>query len=106
MDYLLLIWIHFISDFVFQPDKIALNKNDNLGYLGLHCLIYSLLFLYFGIMFALITGILHFIIDFFSSKLTCYFYRRKENHKFFMVIGCDQALHFSCLFLAYQLYFS
>ncbi len=92
------IWIHFISDFALQSNWMAINKSNKLSALGLHCFVYSILFIFFfGLKFAILNGVLHFVIDFTSSKITKY-YREKENHhNFFVTIGCDQAIHMSCL---------
>jgi len=99
MDYLILIWIHFIADFIMQNDKMALNKRSSLKWLSIHCFIYSIPFLIFGISFAIITGIFHFIVDIFSSKVTSYLWQKEERHWFFVVIGLDQAIHMTCLIL-------
>jgi len=94
-----IVWLHFIADFVLQPSKIALNKWNSLRWLGLHCTIYTIPFLYFGLRFALITGGAHFIVDFISSKITHKLWEEKKVHLFFVTIGWDQAIHFSCLIL-------
>jgi len=102
MNYLLAIWIHFISDFLLQTDKMATNKSSSLKYLGLHCIVYSIPFLIFGLQFAIINGFLHFIVDFISSKATSYLWQNEKRHWFFVTIGLDQAIHMSCLFLSLQ----
>ena len=99
MDYLMLIWLHFIADFIMQSDKVALNKSSSLKYLFLHCLIYSVPFLIFGIWFAIITGVLHFMVDGVSSKVTACLWQKEERHWFFVAIGLDQAIHMTCLVL-------
>jgi len=98
--YILLIWIHYISDFVFQSDKIATLKSHNIKYLSLHCLIYSLPMVIFGWKFALINGILHFIVDFITSKLTAYYWKINRIDNFFSIIGLDQGIHMTCLMLS------
>jgi len=99
---LILIWIHFVADFVLQSTKMGLNKWNSLKWLGFHCTVYGIPFLYFGVKFALITVGLHFIVDFFSSKITHQLWEKKEVHWFFVVIGWDQALHFVCLLATYR----
>ena len=96
---LLIVWIHFVSDFILQSDIMAINKSKNVKYLLLHCFIYSLLFLVFGWEFSLIAFLSHFIIDFFTSKLTSYLWQKEKRHWFFCTIGFDQALHLTVLFL-------
>jgi hypothetical protein len=101
----LIVWLHFIGDFVLQSTKMAKNKWNSLYWLGIHCCVYGIPFLYFGVRFALITIGFHFIVDFLTSKATHHLWEKKELHWFFVVIGWDQALHFSCLFLTWNYLF-
>ncbi len=96
---ILIIWIHFISDFAFQSDQMALNKSENINWLGIHCMVYSIPFLIIGLEFALITCGAHFIVDYITSKITKYFWEKNERHWFFVTIGIDQAIHLTCLIL-------
>ena len=98
---ILMIWFHFVSDFGFQNDWIALNKSENIYVLILHSLLYSILFFYFGWIFAILNGILHFMIDYGSSKLTKYYYVKENRRMFFLIIGFDQAIHMTILFMTY-----
>ena len=110
IQYILVIWIHFISDFVFQSDRITTSvlqldrittsKSYSIKYLSLHCLIYSLPMVTFGWKFALINGILHFIVDFVTSKLTAYYWKINRMDNFFLIIGLGQATHITCLMLS------
>ena len=58
IDILTLMWLHFFADFVLQSDYVATNKSKNNKILTLHCLIYSIPFLWFGWAFALFNGLL------------------------------------------------
>ena len=97
------IWIHFLSDFIMQSDKIALNKSERIDKLLMHCLIYMFPFLIINFWYAIINGLLHFIIDLFSSKICKYFYGKDQRHWFFVTIGADQAMHMNCLFITLNL---
>ena len=78
---------------------MALNKGSNLNWLVIHCLVYSIPFIFFfGLDFAAVAFTSHLLIDFISSKITKYLWNKGERHWFFVVIGLDQALHLTVLF--------
>lgn len=97
--FLQLSWLHFLSDFILQSDKMAINKSSSLRWLSIHIAVYSAPFLYFGWRFAIANAIAHFATDFFSSRATSYLWKKEKRHWFFVVIGLDQALHLTALFL-------
>ena len=97
----LLIWIHFFADFICQTDYMAINKSKKNLILLVHVLVYCIPFLIFGLKFALINAVLHFITDWFTSRITSYLWKKEQRHWFFVVIGLDQAIHMTCLFLTY-----
>ena len=92
-----LVWIHFVADFILQSDAMAKNKSTDSRWLLLHVCVYSLPFLYFGIVFAVVNGILHFATDYVSSRAASHMWAKDERHWFFVVIGADQALHLTAL---------
>ena len=94
---LLIIWVHWFSDFVLQTDKMSTNKSTSLKWLTSHVTVYTIPLFLFGWEFAVINGISHFIIDFCTSRWTSYLYKKGDRHNFFVVIGIDQALHTSIL---------
>lgn len=96
-----IIWVHFIMDFVFQSNKMALNKSKHNGILFQHVIIYSLPFMIFNFYFGIINLILHFVVDWITSRITSYFWIKGKRHLFFITIGMDQAIHLTCLFLTY-----
>lgn len=99
---ILLIWVHFLADFPAQTDAMALHKSSSDGWLGLHVLVYTLFMLFFGLKFALINGVLHFVVDWSTSRGTTYLWKQGKRHWFFSLIGFDQAIHMTILFYTYQ----
>lgn len=103
---LILAWIHFLSDFVLQSSWMAENKSKCIKALGSHCLVYMIPFLVvFGWQFALLNGVIHFGVDFITSKINARFWENQRLHGFFVCVGCDQAIHLSTLVLTYNLIF-
>lgn len=117
---LVLMFLHWLADFIFQTDDMAKNKSTSFKWLTKHVLTYtgilwlglfgycfftadSLLLvessLYFSLAYAVVNGILHFLIDAVTSRVTSYLWKKQQVHWFFVAIGFDQFLHFACLYL-------
>ena len=101
IDLAVLFFIHFVADFLFQTEWMAQNKSKSLFPLAVHCTVYGLFFIAFGWLFALVTTGLHFVVDFFTSKLTHYLWDKGEVRQFFIVIGLDQLIHTLSILLVY-----
>lgn len=109
---LLLIFTHWVADFLLQTDEMALNKSKSNYWLFIHVLVYSAIFFapliiiglpYWSVTFVTITFICHFITDYFTSKLSARLYKDNKRHWFFVVIGFDQFLHYAQLIITYSL---
>lgn len=101
---LALIWLHVISDFILQSDKMATSKSKSNKWLTIHVSVYSILFLiFFGPLYAAVNFIAHWFTDWVSSRITSRLWAEKKVHWFFVVIGIDQAIHASCLLLTIPL---
>lgn len=124
----ILLFAHYVADFLFQTNWMARGKSSSLIKLGTHILTYTfVLFLcsFFFVLirteitlsnlaaFAIISGILHFSVDFFTSKITSWQYKNNmmgsdtvPNFGFFSTIGADQLIHSLCLIGLYIHMFS
>lgn len=102
-DVFLIIWLHFIADFLLQSTRMATNKYKDWRVLSQHCAVYSLPFCALGWEFAALAGLLHFPVDFITSKCTHKLYDKGEYHWFFVVIGLDQAIHMTILISTFVL---
>lgn len=113
-----IIVLHYIADFIFQTDEMAVNKSKYNRHLFQHVFIYSIIWFIAGLIhllffpslhsdftilnFCIITFICHFITDYITSRISSYFYKKEQRHNFFLTIGFDQVLHYTQLFLTYQ----
>ena len=104
-----ILFIHWIADFIAQTDYIAKNKSKSIKVLSEHIIVYFLI-LYiasiplFGIKvafsFAFINSVLHFCIDYVTSRIVSYYFNKNDTHNAFVVIGFDQFLHVSILLIS------
>ncbi len=113
--YLIIIqFIHFIADFLCQTREMANNKSKSIKWLSLHVFVYSLVTTFCWLIFTInletlisiffVTFITHWCTDFYTSKLTTYFYIKNNLFAFFSVIGFDQFIHTTTLILTYNYY--
>ena len=112
---ILILFTHFIADFIFQTDKQAINKSVSNIWLTKHILTYTLglfvfavghFFIYHKIeilYWVLLNGVFHWIIDYITSRVNSYLWKREMRHWFFVGVGADQFIHYVCLLLTYQI---
>ena len=114
---ILLLFIHWVADFLLQNESMAKNKSKSNGWLLLHVLTYSFSWLFIGavlyfyneiftvkqiLAFVYITFVCHFTTDYLTSRWTSKLYKDSKFYgfpSFFSVIGFDQWLHFAQLIL-------
>lgn len=106
---ILLLFCHFVGDFIFQTSHMALNKGKNNKVLIRHAIAYIFAFipiflllvysktLMIALNFILLNCVLHIIQDFWTSRLNAHLKRNYGEGAFFKGIGFDQFLHFVCL---------
>lgn len=109
---ILLLVCHYVSDFHFQTDTMAINKSTSNKWLTIHVLAYIYpfavlyaFFMFFGIIdymefYVIVVAnfVLHWITDYVTSRIASYYYKNEKRSAFFKTIGADQLIHGLCLF--------
>lgn len=104
-----ILFAHWVADFLFQTETMALNKSKSMKWLTVHVLTYTIVLLGFSLLllnwqsallFAGLNGALHWITDFFTSKLTTVYHNNRRV--FFLIIGLDQFIHTATLIMAWE----
>lgn len=101
--FIALMFVHFVADFMLQTSWQARNKSTNNVALLQHVTTYmaGLAFgsaMIFGVSpawvyFVLGNALLHFATDYVTSRYSKRFFDRKDTHNGFVVIGLDQWIH-------------
>lgn len=121
--HLILIMIigHWLSDFIFQTTG-DIFKKGNKNILTIHSIEYSALMSfivwvcvaigiidtlkwYYIIGFFITTFITHYIVDYFTSKLSNIYWNESRRFEYFSTIITDQILHLLIIFLTIQYFF-
>ena len=116
-----ILFCHWLGDFIGQTREMANNKSSSNKWLTKHVISYgnflligSLPLLVFGLIvgknwalpiliYVLVNMVLHWVTDYFTSRLAKKLYYEKGDEKgFWVVIGFDQFIHASCLLLTYD----
>lgn len=102
-----ILFVHYIADFIFQTNWMALNKSKSNVALLSHVATYSVLLfiglsLYFGLtsnifLLVLINGFAHFTTDYITSRMNAYFWTHEKRSFFWWTIGGDQWTHAATL---------
>jgi hypothetical protein len=111
---IIIIFIHWVGDFLFQTFKMATNKSKDNYQLFIHVLVYSSVWLvglfFYSVMqvavFFVITFIFHFYLDYITSRWTSSLHKKEKFYgfpAFFSVIGLDQFFHYAQLILTFIL---
>lgn len=100
-----IVTVHWLADFCLQTHEQAQNKSKNVWALFRHCVTYTLALLlalgfngWQAVGWCLMNGVLHFVVDFCSCRITSKLYAEQRYHDFFATIGADQVLHYAALF--------
>jgi hypothetical protein len=116
--FLIILFTHWVADFVTQSDAIAKGKSEDLELLFKHALGYSIIWvpviigmILFGmslmlLWFPLLMFITHIVIDYYTSKVHSQLYAKGDIHNFFVSVGFDQVLHYLTIFYSFKLLLS
>ena len=98
-----LIFTHWVADFAFQSDSMAIKKSSSNIWLGFHVMTYIIAFLWvWNVQFLVANALIHFGVDYVTSRATSYLWGKEDRHNFFVMIGFDQFIHISTLILTYS----
>lgn len=113
-DIIVILFCHFVGDFIMQTDRIAQQKGSSNLVLWLHVLTYMLPVMVGGFMlrgldanvmvWVCTNGLLHFGQDYLTVRLNKKL-KERSNHWFFVGIGADQFFHYWILLATYQYIF-
>jgi len=107
---ILLLILHFIGDYLFQSRNMGNLKSRYNSWLTFHVVMYCvpLICMYpiLGLnntaLFILMNGALHWIIDYFTSRIIKSLWESKKEYATFSMMGLDQLLHYISLFATYM----
>lgn len=111
----IILFLHWVGDFVLQTDSMAKNKSKDDIVLFCHSYFYSIIFLFpcvvywclFGspmiLILVPITIVCHGVQDYFTSRLNARLWKEGRTHAFFVSMGFDQLLHFAQLLITFQI---
>jgi hypothetical protein len=101
----MLVLLHLIADTFAQTEWMIEWKGVRIFPLTLHTFFYSIFLLPVGFTFAIINGILHWFIDYFSSKRIEKLWRLGDRKKTFIATAIDHCVHISTLVVTYAILF-
>jgi len=99
---IVLLGLHWVADFVLQSHNMALNKSKSFKWLGIHCGVYAIVFVFISPLFALVNGVIHFMVDAVTSRMTARHWKRNDPHNFFVIVGFDQFIHIVTLLWTFR----
>ncbi len=111
---ILVLFIHWVADFVCQTHEMSIKKSKSIYWLSLHVSTYTAVTLAGWLTFffddflvvdnsvliiSSITFLSHWVTDYFTSKWTSKLWDKKQVHNFFVVVGLDQLIHTTTLII-------
>jgi uncharacterized membrane-anchored protein len=121
---LALLATHFVADFVCQTHEQATNKSKSNYWLSMHVATYTLVLAActFAILaifvpnemetsglqaliYAVFNGGLHWLTDYVTSRINARLWSEGRTHDFFVGVGADQLIHYTCLLVTFHFLF-
>lgn len=101
-----ILFCHWVADFVCQTDWMAQNKSKSNEALLLHIGTYTAVMFLLTVnpYWAFFNGLIHMVVDYFTSRITSKLWADKKVHWFFVVIGFDQFIHTAVLIYTWSLF--
>lgn len=90
---------HLVADFYLQTSWMANNKSKDWRALCTHTAVYSLCWFWLGLPFVILTFLSHTLTDAITSRMTGWAWQQKRVRLFFCIIGTDQVIHYTTLYL-------
>lgn len=107
---------HYIGDFLFQSQDIATAKSSSNLSLSIHVAIYTATILAFSFLvdftsyqrsvLVIYSGLIHFITDYTTSRVTIAAHKKGDMTMFWDTIGFDQFIHIYTLYVLYGMLIS
>lgn len=101
--FMALLAVHWVADFVLQTHWQASNKSKNFEALSRHVYSYGVALMVGSLFilgpsintvkFLMANVVLHLATDFCTSRVTSKLYAKDDIHNFFVVVGFDQLIH-------------
>lgn len=104
---LVILFAHWVADFIAQTDQMAKNKSTSNKWLISHVSTYGLvmgliILVTFGsisLIWLAINTVAHGATDYVTSRITSRLWKAGETHWFFVVVGFDQFVHMATMFV-------
>lgn len=103
---ILLLFVHWVGDFVLQTDEMAKGKSVSNKWLTIHAATYISVFallsifilpIWIALAWVIANGALHWGQDYCTSRLNSKLWTQNKRHEYFIAIGADQFIHLSFL---------
>lgn len=104
---LVILFAHWVADFIAQTDQMAKNKSTSnkwlISHVSTYGLVMGLIILVtlgsISLIWLAINTVAHGATDYVTSRITSRLWKAGETHWFFVVVGFDQLVHMATMFV-------